>query len=276
MAVLIELINGFMTGVFEIILWPFRGFDPTVALVVVSLLGGLLMLWVFAGVSNQEGISDSKDRIRGNLLGVRLFQHEIGVVLKLQGAIFRDLLRYLQHSFVPVLVLLIPVLLILVQLNLFFSNRPLQVGEQSILTLRLSSGSVMETPIELLPSEAWVVETAPVRVPVKQEVSWRIRAAKEGEHLIQLKVGSELIEKSITIGNRWAAVSPIRTSDSVDLFLYSGEEALSSESGLASVSLEYAALDLDVLGFQTDWLVLFFILSMVAAFAFKGFLGVEI
>jgi len=47
------------------------------------------MLWIFGKVSNQDAIHKVRDRIRGNLLGVRIFGDEIGIMFRLQGKILR-------------------------------------------------------------------------------------------------------------------------------------------------------------------------------------------
>ena len=68
----------------------------------------------------------------------------------------------------------------------------------------------------------------------------------------------------------------MRTGSWIDQLLYSGETPLPSGSPLDSIEVVYPAQSLSVLGFETDWLVLFFILSIVFAFLLKGFFGVEI
>lgn len=276
MTFLVELVNGAMTGLFQILLWPFRGLNPFWALLAVSLVSGLLMLWVFALTSNQEGIRRSKDRVRGNLLGVRLFQHDVGVVLKLQVAILKETLQYLRYSFAPVLFLLLPVLLILVQLNLFFSLRPLTPGEQSLLTVKVNGSPIMNSTVQLEESSGFIVETPPVRIPSRQEISWRIRAEESGSHRIRLNVDGESFEKDLVVGDAWTAISPVRTDDWLEQLLYSGEQSLNSEGKVTSIQLAYSSLDFQMLGIPMDWLVVFFVLSIVAAFAFKGWFGVEI
>ena len=67
------LFNKLLTLLFGLLFRPFQSFDPIWALIFISLVAGVLMLWLFGKVSNQETIRAVRDRIRGNLLGVRLF-----------------------------------------------------------------------------------------------------------------------------------------------------------------------------------------------------------
>ena len=105
---IIDFLNRCLVFVFGLLLWPFEGVDPIWPLLLVSLLTGLAMLWVFGRVSKQGRIRQVKKSIQGNLLGVRLFQHNVRVVLGLQGRIFRETLTYLKHSLLPMLVVIPP------------------------------------------------------------------------------------------------------------------------------------------------------------------------
>ncbi len=276
MTTFIDIVNSVMTLVFRVILWPFRSLDPVWAIIVVALLSGLLMLWIFARVSNQDGIKRARERIRGNLLGVRLFQRDVVVVLRLQGHIFRDLLTYLRHSLAPVGVILLPVLLILIQLNLFFALRPLEPGEQTLLKVRMPTEQVLATDLTIGVTEVFTIETPAVRMPKNGEVAWRLRANQPGRHRLTIEAGGTQIEKELVVGEGWTEISGMRTGNWVDQLLFSGESPMPSNSPLESIEVVYPAQSLSVLGLETDWLVLFFILSIVFAFLLKGFFGVEI
>lgn len=276
MNITIDFTNRLMTAIFGVLLWPFEGLAPIWGLTAVSLLTGLLMLWVFARVSNQDGIRQSKDRVRGNLLGVRLYQHDVGVVLRLQAKVFRETIRYLNYSLAPVFVLMLPLLLILIQLNLFFSLKPIPVGREAILTVRTNDEGSLLQPVQVADSTAFAVETPPVRVPHLKEVSWRLRAAEAGRHLIRISLGNETLTKEFVVGDGWDAVSPLRTADTLDLLLYSGEPPVPSGGPIRAVYLSYPHQSVNVLGWQANWLVYFFVVSILGAFLLKSFFGVEL
>ena len=99
----------------------------------ISFVSGVVMVWIFGKVSDQDTIRQVRERIRGNLIGVRLFQSDIGVVLQLQRRIFGDTFSYMRYALVPMVVLLVPVVLIMTQLNLRFAARPLEPGESAVI-----------------------------------------------------------------------------------------------------------------------------------------------
>ena len=273
---LVEIINNILTRLFGFVIWPLQSFDPIWALILVSLLTGLLMLWLFGKVSRQEAIRRVKNKIRGNLLAIRLFQHDVRVVLQVQGRILRETLTYVRYSLTPMLVLIVPVMLIIIQLNHHFSIEPLRVGEAALVQAKLSDPTILTKGVSLDAPVGVTVETPAVRIETEGEVAWRIRVENPGRYPLQLRLGDETVEKQLVAGEGWGAVSALRTSSLLDLILYPGEASIEQPTGVESVEVKYRPLPLSVLGWNLHWLVLFFILSIVFAFALKGLFGVEI
>ena len=277
MIALTQTINAALTFIFDIISWPLQALDPIWAMAVISLLVGPLMVWIFGKISNQEAIKLIRDRIRGNVIGVRLFQNNVRVVLTLQGMIARDTLRFMAHALFPMLVLLIPLVLVMTQLNLRFSARPLRPGENAVVKVQVRNDAALLERIQLEPSQGVTIETPAVRIPSKREVAWRVRAEVAGSHSLVVQIGNDSIKKGLIAGSGWTTVSELRTGRSLwEILLYPGEKPIPSSVVVESIEINYPSLDLIILGWNFQWLVLFLVLSMGSGFAFKGVLGVEV
>ncbi len=277
MVALVGWFNEVVTRLFDVICWPFLSFDPIWAMIFISFLTGILMLWIFGKTSNQTAIKEVKDKIRGNLIAVRLYQHDIRVVLRAQGRILRHTITYMKYSLAPMLVIIIPVLVIIIQLNLRFSVRPLSVDEQAVVTARALDAQTIEKDAQLNAPDGVKVETAAVRIPSEQEIAWRIRPENPGRYELRVTVSESLMEKELVVGGRWGRVSALRTGkDLIDILLYPGESPIPPSSQIESISINYPSLALSVFGWNIHWLVLFFVLSIVFGFAFKGFFGIEV
>src|SRR4030043_1188364 len=122
------LINSIPGNVFALLLPPFRSLNPWAGMAFISLLTGLLMLLIYRLTSNQSGICRVKDKIKAHLLELRLFKDNMGVTMKAQGQILQANFRYLGLNLKPLLVMIVPLILILAQLNLWFGSEPLAVG----------------------------------------------------------------------------------------------------------------------------------------------------
>lgn len=271
----VVILNSLLSGLLNVIFWPLQGADPLWALFVISLITGLLILWVFAKVSNQAAIGLAKRRIRGNLLAVRLFQHDLKVVGTLQWALLKDTLGYLGCSFRPIVVLIVPLVLIIAQLNLRFAARPLEPGEEALVKTKVADVSMLSTNIVLEAPDGVRVETPGVRIESDSEIAWRVRPVEPGVYSLKIHTESGTVEKELRVGKEsWATVSKYRAVTLAELLLYPGEPAISPSKGVESVEVTYP--NLRFLGYELDWLIPFFVFSTVSAFAFSRVLRVEI
>ncbi|ETX00633.1 MAG: hypothetical protein ETSY1_10460 [Candidatus Entotheonella factor] len=273
---IVQFINGLLVHLFDILFWPFRHTEPIWSLIIISGLSGVLMLWIFGRVSQQHAIRNIRERIRGNILGVRLYQHDVRVVLKLQGTIMRDIFTYLTYAFLPTLVLMIPVIFILAQLNLRFALSPLSPGSSAVVKVTLQDRANIATPIHLEVPDGLVVETPGVHIRSQGEVAWRIRAVKPGQHVLNVNVDGHVTAKKVWVGEGWGAVTALRTRSLITALLYPGEPLLSPTDGVASIEVQYPALTLTCFGWPMHWLVMFLVLSLLTGFACKRLLGVEV
>ena len=272
---LVALLNRPLTGLFDLLFRPFLGLAPIWALLVISLVSGVLMLWIFGKVSDQKAIGVVRDKIRGHLLGLRIFGDEIGLLLMLLGRSLRATAVYMKYAVVPMLVMMLPMVLILIQMNLRFAVRPLQPGEKTVLTVKLRE-LPSASPVELQVPPGVVLETTAVRVDALQEVSWRIRADEPGDYKLLIRSAGIETEKQLRVGAGWGAVSPLRTANAMDLLLYPGEPPIDPQASIESIRLTYDSLPIRILGFHVNWLVGFFVASIAFGFAFRKRLGVEI
>lgn len=280
------LINRMLTGLFDGFFWPFRGLAPIWALTVISFVAGILMLWIFGKVSNQEAIRVVRDRMRGNVIGIRLFGDDLAILMRLQVRILRHTAVYFGRALVPMLVLIVPMIFILVQLNLRFSVRPMEPGEPAVVKVRLRDASPVRETVELQVPPGIVVETPGVRIEDPdedlREIAWRIRPERPGDHMLRVKVGGDVVEKRLRVGGSWTAVSSIKPGRNFwEVLLWPGEPPIPRSRSVESVEVTYASLPLtflfwDLNALPSGWLVFFFVASIVFGYAFRGVLGVEI
>lgn len=271
------MINSAMTALFSAVFAPFRGLHPMWAMAFVSLLAGVIMLWIFGKVSNQKAIKSIRSRISGNLIGVRLFQSDTGTVFRLQGKILWDTAVYMKHSLMPMVIMMPPVLLIMIQLNLNFASRPLKEGEQAMVKIKVREAKTLDNDVTLTAPDGVTVETPAVRIASENEAAWRIRVDKSGDYSLKVKIGDEEVEKLLRAGEAWTSVPSIRTGkNALDLLLWPGENPLPASGAIESIEIRYPSMPMTVMGYSINWLVAFFVLSIIFGFAFKDLLGVQI
>lgn len=275
----VSAFNAVFTFLFGLVYEPLRWLGPFWSMAGISLLAGLLMVWIFGKVSNQDAIQRTRDRLSAELIGLRLFKDDLRVFFGIQGQVLVWTLKYLRHSLVPMLILMAPTILILIQLNYHYGLRPLRVGEPALVKVKLRDGHALArgAQITLNASDNLAIETQGVRIGPLKEVCWRVRGASPGRFDLTVSDGKESVTKAVAVGGRLEGVSSLRTgSDWLTCLLYPGESPIPSESAFESVEVLYQPLDILVLGHRIDWLILFLVFSVGFGYAFKGVLGVQI
>jgi len=271
--------NSFIGTVFDAIVWPVRGLGPWPVMIEVSFLTGLLMLVIFRRTSNQDGIRAAKNRIKAHLLELRLYKDSLAQQLRSQGRILAANGRYIGYALKPMLVMIVPVVLILVQLNLWFGSRPLRVGESALVKLKLAKGGdPLKTDLRLEAPAGIEVETPALRIEDEGEIDWRVRARSEGGHDLVFRSGGETFTKSLSVGQkRMTKISALKPGPGLTGQVFNpGEKPVPGSFSIASVEVAFPARKMDLFGLGVHWLVVYFILSIIFGFAFKGVFKVEI
>ena len=273
---MINIINNVFNVVFSVLFFPLSRLSPIWGLTIFSLLTGLLMIVIFKRVSDQEGIRRVKNHIKAHLLELRLYKDNAGLSLIAMKDIFLSNGKYLGLALRPMLVLMIPVMIIIIQLAARYECRPLNVGE-SILVRATVAADIPIQEVRIEASEGIEVETSPLRIPDKDRIFWRIRAFEPGEWEIGFHLQDRDVSKKIIVGADHATMASRRVkSSSLSAFLYPSESTLPGDSFLKEISIQYPHKRLTLSGMGVHWLVFFFIVSVVTGFALKGIFKVEI
>jgi hypothetical protein len=243
----------------------------------VASASGAALLFIFKYTSNQAAIKRVRNDIDANLFALKLYKDATPVVLAAQVAMIRGAFRLFVLAVVPILVMMLPVSLLLGQISLWYQSRPLRVGEDAVVVLRLNGGGGDPMPdVRLGETSAARVITGPVRVPSQREFVWVVRANQEGSHNLRFLVGGQTFTKKLDIGEGFMRVSPRRPGwNWYDILLNPAEAAFQPSSPVQAVEVAYPDRPSWTSGTDT-WVIYWFAVSMVAALCFKPFFNVNI
>jgi hypothetical protein len=207
-------------------------------------------------------------------------------IMAAQRDIFVYNLSYLRLSLRPLMFMVVPFVLIVAQLQLHYGYEGLTVGEPVLVKVTMvapDDGAVAEgsaamarpaPDVELRVPEGIRLDTPRVWIPSLNEAAWRIVADREGTYELTVRLGGEEYMKSVEVNPRVVKRSPLRSDALLDQILYPGEPGFPSSSGIASIEVKYPDATVNFLGWNTHWLVPFFIITIVLAFALRKPLGV--
>ena len=262
--------NNLLNGIFRLLLYPFATLSPWVGLVVMAALTSVFVLWVFRKTSNQKALQEAKRRILAGFFEMRLFQNDLRALFSAQKDVLWYNLIYLRHTLKPLAWMIVPIVLILIQLDLHYGYQGLRPGQAALVRVKLASEVRFDSQaLQLKGPVGLRVETPPLRIPSAHEVNWRIRPEQVGTYELQLVAGEETFRKKVQVGNRILAHSPRRVSGWLEGVFYPAEPVLSDGAPVAFIEVKYPALRLGCFGFRLHWMVPYFVLSAVFAFALR-------
>ncbi len=249
--------------------------SPLAIVIVVSLVVGLLMVVLFGYTSDQKAIGVAKDQLKAHLLAVRLYRDQIPVVMGSYGKILRGTGRYLKLAFKPLLYVIIPITLLIVQIDRYLGAMPIPPNVPFLLTVHTGSDVLNDVTLDLPPEIA--MTAPPVHVPSTNEIIWRLTGSKEGKYEMKIVAAGQSAAKVVSVGGDLPRISTVRLRGNFwERMFSSAEPALPENSPIESISINYPDRDIEVAGYGMNWIWLFFILSMVAGFVFKELLGIQI
>jgi hypothetical protein len=257
-------------------------------LIVVSGVFGVLALLVFKHISWQKGIRAAKDRIKGRMIEIRLYQDDLKIVGLAVARVLALNARYLALNFGPFVPLVVPFAVVAAQFVVRYAYDPLPVTAAEAKLLP-GQGTLVE--VELARERRADVTKLAVEIPAGvRALSPLVRAASEGRAFIEvvatasgvhqiaftLPDGSRATKELVAGGSPPRTMQPRRVSsrdwyriDDPDHWpaLWPAEPAFERSSPFRAIALRYPDRDLGWLpDGEIGILATFVLASMVIAF----------
>jgi hypothetical protein len=182
-------------------------------------------------------------------------------------------------SLVPMLWVIVPIVLLMIQLQFHYGYLPLQPGEEAIVRAELAGGeaSIQDAELTLSASAGLEIATPLLLLPAEREADWRIDALADGSHELLVEADGLQLAKRVAVGKHGGAISPRRPSAGLlDQLLYPAEPPVPGNGPVTAIEIAYPTATVSLLGWDMHWMIVFFILTIVFAFALQKPLRVTI
>ncbi len=263
-------LNSILRGYVAALSWAPDG----TSLVIISVISGIGMLWVFQKTSNPARIKAVKRRVQAHLLELRVFGEEPAVVWRAQKSLVAWNFRYMGLMLKPAVWLAIPLSILLIHLEAFYGRSPLPVGSATIVTMAMRPPLNPQSPAPVLQAPRGItVETPGVRVIEDSQISWRIRPSEPVSGSLRFQVDGRTIEKKIEAGSGLRFVPGLRVNSLLGSVLHPDEPRIQSSS-VDWIDVHYPDGNVTIFGLELHWLIWFTIISMLAALLLKKRFGV--
>jgi hypothetical protein len=283
-------LNRLLAGVTDVALAPLALLPPLAGLALVSLATAVALLLVVRKTSNQAQLAAVKRALHAGFFELRLFSDDVPAILRTELEMLRHSLTYLRLSFVPVLWLIVPLTILIIHLDFYFAYTGLVPGTRALLTTTLDHGGQADAPFDrgsngvppvdsvtLEVPSSMRVDTPAVWFPGARQMVWRITPSARGNNMVRVRLGNEVFEKTLQVSDGVVRRSPVRLKGSVlDQLLNPSEAPLPAGSQVESIAVTYPRREIHVLGWEVNWLVLYFALSFVFMLVLRRPFGVVI
>jgi hypothetical protein len=272
-----NFVNNGMNRLFDVLLAPVAAW-PAVAMVLVATVTAVWALLLFKAATNQAKLDVTRDRLFGHIYEMGLYQEHLSVVARIQWALAKANLRYLSLTLPALLVLMVPMVLTIAQLDSRYSLRPLTPGEETVFSVTLAEGAAADvSQVRLAASAGLKINAGPIRDRATGSVAWRLAVEQTDQYdLVVWNGPAELARYSVPVGGKLPAVGEKGRANWLHTLLYPGAPALPGSGEVSAMSINLPARSTRYLGVTLDWMVAFMIFSLVVGLAIKDVLRVSI
>jgi len=284
-----DFVNGLSSSAFSLMMSAIGWMGWLGALAFASAVFGILALLVFKQISFQGGIKGVKDKIKGAMIEIRLYQNDLAIVTKAVGKVLGRNVQYMALNFGPMLPLFVPFGLVAAQMVVWFGFVPIPVwnanrgewmpgkGHEIVATLDEDArGQVRD--IEVALPDTLELKSPIVRNERKGVIAFEVIAVAAGdaEIVFTFPDGTTDTKQIVTGDAHDGPLSGIRGSSFEDQLLWPSEGSY-ADSPLHQVKFDYPARSL-------PWMIdgplgiigYFLVFSMIAGVAILKPLNIQI
>src|SRR5262249_17086218 len=151
-------------------------------------------------------------------------------------------------AFMPLLYVIIPITLLIVELDRYLGLNGMIPNEPFLLTVHVSNDEILnEVSLELPPQVT--VTAPPVHVPTAREVIWRLSASNAGAYALKIVSAGQTVTKNLYVSANIARLSPARLRGHFWRRMFtSTEPALPDNLPIDSVTINYPERNIDLFG----------------------------
>ena len=161
---------------------------------------------------------------------------------------------------VPVLWMIVPLVLLVIHLQFHYGYRGLEPGDVALVKVTFNGEAPQdESDVSL------EVESPLLWIPSLREADWRIAVTQSGAHEVRVRTGGEMFGKRVRVTEAVVRRAPVRPSSRfVDQLLNPAERPLPQNAPIESITVTYPAAEVGFLFWEAHWLVVFFVLTVLA------------
>lgn len=258
------------TRVTEVLLYPFKTLNPFWGILWLSVISSVIILFVYKWVSSPTLIRRAKDRIKADILAIRIYKDQWKVIIVSFFSALLNVVKYFLLNLMPLIVIFPLLFFLFVQMEWRYGVRPFNPGEETLVKVK----TVGSDDVFLQPSNFYR-EKVRVRVPALNEVDFRIEITGKGKGVLKFKAESSEFSKEIVSSRKGEVLVPVRFSrPSLQMLLYPWEPLL-EDPEIEWVKVKYPSTRVKFLGINAHWIIWYLVLVVLLVLPVHKKFGIE-
>ncbi len=274
---MIEKVNGLFSLVYDAVIFPVSNFSDEIQILYISLLSGIVFLWIYGKVSNQKGLKETKRKVTAYVLEVALYRHSILVCLRSQWNLLKQGVRYVSFALIPLLILMVPCLLIMAELHSHYQSRGIGGGENAIIEISFDNDvDVMDYSLK---SDV-VKITSPLRIEDEGKIFWKLKndnISGEKETFVKLNVDDRVLNIPILLDKNKNPNLLVYSKNIFEALMFPTKFSVGKDfSQIKLIKISYPDKIQKYFGVSLNWIWAFLIISILSGLVASKILKVEI
>lgn len=272
MDLLLNTIFGLFNFLGNLVFSPFSRI-PLIGLLIASLIAGVVLIIIYGKVSNQKALKKVKQNLYCYLLESVIFRHNVKIALAAQWRMLLQAFKYTSLAIPPLLILAIPCILLLAQMNRYFGISVSHAYKPLIVSAAISDSADLLS-LTLTSDRHNIDISPPVRDLKDSKAYWKIVMHDNSISDLKLILKSGQEKKEVLLlGESDGSIYTKFVKPGLKSLLYPNPL---SANWLKEISISFAPAYFNILGVNLHWIIIFFLFSFASGIVASRYMRIEI
>ncbi len=254
---------------------PFDVLPEFWALTLLSVLTGVVMLWVVGRTTPQRRLEVARARMASAIYEMRLFLDSPRRIVSAQGRLLAWSAAYVGYLIPAFLILSIPLGLLYLHGDVRYGLAPLPADEPLLIRVDLDRG-IDGYAVALADTPELSATAPPLYIEREGRVYLRANIARKKNTTAVVRVGKIAVTKEISADPGTSRVRPERVRGVSAWWSFGDEEPISPASGVRAITLVHPDRPQSWLGLAIPWWLYWLLVATAAALLMRRPMGVVI
>src|SRR3989344_3084932 len=187
-----------LEGILNPIFSPLLKIDPIWSITIISVGLTFISTLIYKLVTDQSKMKILKDDLKSAQKEMKEHKNDPTKMMDIQKRAMEKNFEYMKHSFKPMLITMIPILLIFGWLNLHLAYEPIRPGQQFMVNANfvpeyIGNATLSSEKLEFISNQTTVVENG--------IASWKLKG-EAGSYLLEVKYDDKPFIKELLISDK--------------------------------------------------------------------------